>query len=223
MKLHILASLILLATPEAGLCDAVDDIVVEQMKVSQLPGVAVAIVDDGTVTKLAGYGDANLEWAGKVDVDTRFQLASATKIFTGILLMRSVEQGKVSLDDPISKFFPGSPDSWSKIRVRQLANHSSGLNEDLGQPRPKSLEDAVAASMKQPLVYEPGTEARYGFTDFTILRAIIEKVNGVNLPDLLDRELVGPLGLPGTGFAMAAEEDGVRTGELIRKRASIYG
>lgn len=223
MKSPIFAGLILLATPQAALCDVVDDVVVEQMKVSKLPGVAVAIIDDGTVTKLAGYGDANLEWPAKVDVDTRFQLASATKIFTGILLMRSVEQGRVSLDDPISKFFPGAPVSWSKIRVRQLANHSSGLNEDLGQPRPKSLADAVAAAMKQPLAYEPGTEARYGFTDFTILRAIIEKVYALSLPELLDRELVAPLGLTGTGFAMAAEEDAVRTGELIRKRASIYG
>ena len=73
-----------------------------------------------------------------------------------------VEQGRLSLDDPISTFFPGAPESWSGVHVRQLANHTSGLNEDLGQPRPKTLAGAVAASMKQPLAYEPGTEARYG-------------------------------------------------------------
>ena len=141
--------------------DQIDDIVTEQMKVSHLPGVAVAIVDHGRVTKLATYGEANLEWPAKVDPDTRFQLASATKLFTGILLMRAVEQGRLSLDDPISTFFP-APESWSGVHVRQLANHTSGLNEDLGQPRPKTLAGAVAASMKQPLAYEPGTEARYG-------------------------------------------------------------
>ena len=203
--------------------DQVDNIVSEQMKVSHLPGVAVAIVDKGRVTKLATYGDANLEWPARVDPDTRFQLASATKVFTGILLMRAVEQGRLSLDDPISNFFPGAPESWSRIHVRQLANHTSGLNEDLGQPGPKTLAEAVAASMKQPLAYEPGTEARYGFTDFTILRAVIERVGGASLPQLLDSELVKPLGLKQTGFAMAEDEGMVRTGELIHKRASIYG
>jgi CubicO group peptidase (beta-lactamase class C family) len=203
--------------------DPIDALITEQMKVSHLPGVAVAIVDQGKVTKLAGYGAANLEWPANVDADTRFQLASATKLFTAILLMREVEQGKLSLDDPIAKFFPGAPADWSKIQVRQLANHTSGLKENLGQPKPRTVADAVAASMKQPLAYAPGTEARYGFTDFTILRAIIEAAGGASLPQLLEREIVKPLGLTATGFAMADDDGTVRTGELIQKRASIYG
>ena len=215
-----LAAVLFAAVPAR--IDQIDVIVTEQMKVSHLPGVAVAIVDNGRVTKLATYGDANLEWPARVDPDTRFQLASATKVFTGILLMHAVEQGRLSLDDAISNFFPDAPESWSRIRVRQLANHTSGLNEDLGQPRPTTVAAAVAASMKQPLAYEPGTEARYGFTDFTILRAIIEKVGGAPLPQLLDRELAKPLGLAETGFAMAEDDGTVRTGELIHKRASIY-
>jgi CubicO group peptidase (beta-lactamase class C family) len=213
-------ALLLLAAP--AVADPVDDIIREQMQISHLPGVAVAIVDAGRVTKLAGYGQANLEWPAKVDADTRFQLASATKLFTAILLMRSVEQGRLSLDDPISRFFPDAPDSWSRITVRQLANHTSGLSEDLGQPRPTTVSAAVVAAMKQPLAYPTGSEARYGFTDFTILRAVIEKATGTDLPKLLDREIAQPLGLSATGFAMATDGE-VRTGELILKRASIYG
>ena len=209
-----------LAAPAAA--DPVDDIIAEQMAVSHLPGVAVAIVDNGRVTKLSGYGDANLEWPARVDPDTRFQLASATKLFTAILLMKQVERGLLSLDDPLSKHFPGAPESWSRIRVRQLANHTSGLSENLGQPAPKTVADAVAAAMKQPLAYEPGSEARYGFTDFTILRAVIEKAGGASLPELLERELTRPLGLSATGFAMARDDGSVRTGELIARRASTY-
>ena len=93
---------------------------------------------------------------------------------------------------------------------------------DLGQPRPTTVSAAVAAAMKQPLAYPTGSEARYGFTDFTILRAVIEKVTGTELPTLLDREIAKPLGFSSTGFAMATDGD-VRTGELIPKRASIYG
>jgi CubicO group peptidase (beta-lactamase class C family) len=222
MRNLILAfALIAAGTAPAG-ADTIDDIVIEQMRVSHLPGVAVAIVDRGRVTKLAGYGDANLEWPAKVDAETPFQLASATKLFTAILLMQMVEQGRLSLDDPLSKHFDGAPESWSRIRVRQLANHTSGLSEDLGEPRAKNLAEAVAAAMKQPLAYQPGTDARYGFTDFTILRAVLEKAGGLPLPQLLERELAAPLGLTATGFAMAEDVGGVRTGELIPKRASIY-
>lgn len=222
MRVQALAALVTLMLPMPVFADEVDRVIADQMEASHLPGVAVAIIDAGEISKLSGYGDANLEWPAKVDADTRFQLASATKLFTGVLLMRAVEQGKLSLDDTISKFFPGAPASWSFIRVRQLANHTSGLSENLGQPRPKTIEEAVAASMKQPLAYEPGTEARYGFTDFTVLRAILEQVNDATLPAILDRELIRPLGLTGTGFALAEENGRIRTGELVRKRASIY-
>jgi CubicO group peptidase (beta-lactamase class C family) len=223
MKFQLAGAFALLCVAQPALADPVDSIVADQMRASHLPGVAVAVVDEGRVTKLAGYGHANLEWPAKVDADTRFQLASATKLFTAILLMRQVEQGRLSLDDPLSKYLAGAPESWSRIKVRQLANHTSGLSEDLGKPSPKTVAEAVAAAMKQPLAYEPGTEARYGFTDFTILRAIIEKVGGATLPELLERELAKPLGLKSTGFAMADDDGTVRTGELIRKRASIYG
>jgi CubicO group peptidase (beta-lactamase class C family) len=63
------------------------------MKASHLPGVAIAIVDKGRITKLAGNGNASLEWPAKVDPDRRFQLASATKLFTAILLMRPSRTG----------------------------------------------------------------------------------------------------------------------------------
>ena len=225
MRLFSLALLALLAlatsvTPARA--DPIDDVVREQMAVSHLPAVAVAVVDRGRVTKLKAYGQANLEWPAAADADTRFQLASATKIFTAILLMRQVEQGRLSLDDPIAKFFTGAPESWSRIAVRQLANHSSGLAEHLGTPAPKTVEEAVAASMREPLAYEPGSEARYGFTDFTILRAILEKVGGLPLPALLEREIVAPLGLTSTGFALAVDDGNVRTGEVLPRRASIY-
>lgn len=202
--------------------DHIDMIVTDQMDASNLPGVAVAVVQNGEVTKLSGYGIANLEWNARVDPDTRFQLASATKIFTAVALMRLVEQRRLTLDQPISDFFDEAPESWRSITVRMLANHTSGLDENLGEPRPKTAGDTVAAAMKRPLAYKPGSEARYGFTDFTILRAVLEKATGTSLPEILRNEITGPLGMAATGFAMAAEDDGVRTGEVLTKRSSIY-
>ena len=167
--------------------DAIDDIVREQMAVSHIPGAAVAVVERGKAVKLRGYGEANLEWPSPVDPDTRFQLASATKLFTGVLLMRLAEREALALDAPIARFFNGAPPDWRRITVRQLANHSSGLPDDLGTPRPKTVEAIVAAAMARPLAYQPGTEARYGFTDFVVLRAILEKVSGKPLPAAPER------------------------------------
>jgi CubicO group peptidase (beta-lactamase class C family) len=144
-------------------------------------------------------------------------------VFTGVLLMKLVEVGKVSLDDPVSRWFPEAPASWSQIRVRQLANHTSGLSDQLEGAGLDTVEGTVAAAMKAPLAYVPGTEARYGLTDFTVLRAIMEKASGRTLPELLKQEITGPLGLTNTGFAMANEYGPVRVADIIPKRASVYG
>src|SRR5829696_1858487 len=192
LSLLLFAFALIGATPLRA--DPIDDIVREQMAVSHIPGVAVAIVERGKTVKLAGYGEANLEWPSSVDVNTRFQLASATKLFTGVLLMRLVERRALSLDEPVARFFDGAPADWRRITVRQLANHSSGLPEDLGTPAPKTVAAIVAAAMARPLAYEPGAEERYGFTDFVVLRAILEKVSGKPLPTLLNDEIAAPLG-----------------------------
>jgi len=210
-------------SPAGATPDRIDAIVASQMKISDIPGAAVAVIQRGRVTKIKGYGLANLEWSAPTDTDTRFQLASATKIFTGVLLMRLVERGAVSLDDPLTRWFPDAPQSWASIRVRQLANHTSGLSDNLGADRPKTLDGIVKAAMAAPLAYQPGTEARYGFTDFAILRAVLEKASGLSLPALLDREIAKPLALRSTGFAMATEDGNVRMADVILRRAGVYG
>ncbi|MFL9841945.1 serine hydrolase domain-containing protein [Sphingomonas sp. ST-64] len=203
--------------------DAVDAIVRRQMALNTIPGAAVAIVDHGRIVKIGTYGIANLEWSAPVGRDTRFQLASVTKMFTGVLLMRLVERGKVGLDDPLTRWFPDAPHSWATISVRQLANHSSGLAEQWGASRQATVEEIIAKAMQTPLAYVPGTEARYGFTDFTVLRAILEKAGGNQLPQLLTEELFAPLGMGSTGFAMATDDGSVRIGEVLPRRASVYG
>jgi hypothetical protein len=91
----LLAVLLVAGTASA---DPIDDLVQRQVQRAHIPGVAVAVVDDGKVTKLQGYGLANLEWAAPVGPDTTFQLASTTKLFTGILLLRLVEKGQLALE-----------------------------------------------------------------------------------------------------------------------------
>jgi len=214
---------LLLVTPARAGSDPVDTIVRRQMQRNTIPGAAVAIVERGRIVKIATYGTANLEWGAPVGRDTRFQLASTTKMFTGVLLMRLVEQGKLKLDDPLTRWFPDAPQSWTGIKVRQLADHSSGLAEQWGAARDATVEGVVAKAMATPFAYAPGTEARYGFTDFTVLRAILEKAGGKPLPQLLRDELFAPLDMHDTGFAMATDDGTVRIGEVLPHRASVYG
>lgn len=203
--------------------DRVDAILHRQMALNTIPGAAVAIVDHGRIVKIATYGMANLEWDAPVGPDTRFQLASVTKMFTGVLLMRLVEQGKVGLDDPLTRWFPEAPPTWAGISVRQLANHSSGLAEQWGAARDATVDQIVAKAISTPLAYAPGSEARYGFTDFTVLRAILEKAGGKPLPQLLTEELFAPLGMTSTGFAMATDDGSPRGTRPSRPRFQANG
>jgi len=222
MKPAFLA-IVLLVCASATRADPIDDIVRDALARSHIPGAAVAVIERGRIVKLAAYGMANLEWQAKVDVDTAFQLASATKIFTGIALMRLVERGRLSLDDPLSKFFAGAPASWRTIRVAQLATHTSGLDDDLGQPRPQTVEAIVAAAKQRPLVYAPGSEARYGFTDFVVLRAVLEIAAGKALPAIFDDEIFKPLHLDAPRFAFARNQGtSIRSADVVPHRASIH-
>lgn len=217
----VAAAFLLSAAPACA--DAVDDVVRQYMDASHIPGAAVAVVRDGRLEKLQGYGVANLEWNGVVTPDTPFQIASVSKAFTGVVLMRLVERGELSLDDPVSRWLPDTPAAWAPITVRHLAGHTSGLPEGLNLAANATVAEAVAAAKARPLAYEPGTRSQYGLTDFIVLTAVMEKASGLGFPELLEREVVKPLGLKATGFVFMREAGRVRTWELLPGRASTYG
>lgn len=205
------------------LADPVDDLVETYMEASHIPGAAIAVIEDGRITKLAGYGSANLEWDAPVTPDTPFQTASASKIFAGVVLMRLVEQGALSLDAPLTKFFDGAPDAWAGITVRNLASHTSGLAEVRNRASGATPAEVAAEAMLLPLAYPTGTESRYGLTDFVVMTAIMEKISGLTYPELVRREVSEPLGLNHTGFTLLREGGMVRTAEIMPGRARVYG
>src|SRR6185369_15058004 len=123
--------------------DGIDDYLRAQMVKNHIPGLAVAIVRQQKIIKLKGYGTANLEWNQPVTPDTLFQIASSTKPFTGTALMMLVEDGKISLDDKISKYLPGAPAAWQNITIRQLATHSSGLSNNVPVKPDADIEEFV--------------------------------------------------------------------------------
>ncbi|HZJ37524.1 MAG TPA: serine hydrolase domain-containing protein, partial [Chthoniobacterales bacterium] len=112
-------------------CQAADragDFVTQYIKKKQIPGCAVMVRHNGKIVLCAGYGVANLEHNVPVTAQTVFQSGSMGKQFTSMAIMMLVEDRKLSLEDPISKYLT-VPASWSKITVRHLLTHTSGLGD----------------------------------------------------------------------------------------------
>jgi len=202
--------------------DEVDEYIDSIMKKAHIPGAAVAIVRDGKVEKMATYGLANLEWDAKTAPDTAFQIASTTKVFTGTLLMRLVQEGRIGLADPISKHLPDAPDAWTTITVRHLAAHASGMKNDAVSLGLSSMTEAYEAARHAPMLYEPGERSEYGTTDFIVLAHILERITGQSFQELLQSRIFGPLGFSCTYFDNASENGQTRFGDLVPRRATVY-
>ena len=203
--------------------DPVDAYVHTVMEKHHVPGVAVAIIRDGKVEKLATYGVADLESEAKVGPDTAFQIASATKVFTGTLVMRLVQEGKLELDAPLSKYLPDAPERWKAITVRHLAAHTSGLQNNPEDENPAaSVAERYEAAKKKPLAYPPGTRSEYALTDFVVLTHVLEKVTGQGFEELLRGRVFGPLGFTCTRYEHARQQGPVRIADVIPRRANTY-
>src|ERR1700704_1641528 len=139
--------------------DAVDGIVVAEMKRQYSPGVAIAIVKNGRPVKVAGYGLANIEDQAKVTSTTFFQTGSGGKQFVAALVLLLVNDGKLKLDEPLSAYLPNAPPAWHSMTIRRLLTHTSGMDDvdraiDL---RKDYTEDALLESAyKVPPLSPPG-------------------------------------------------------------------
>lgn len=107
--------------------DFVDKAVAAEMQQQKIPGVAVAVILNGKVVKEKGYGLANVELNVPVTGETAFKIGSISKPLIAIGVMRLVEEGKIGLDDPVSKYFKDAPATWKDITIRHLLSHTSGI------------------------------------------------------------------------------------------------
>jgi CubicO group peptidase (beta-lactamase class C family) len=179
--------------------DRIDTFVQEEMARQKVPGVAVAIVHRGSVVKAQGYGMANLEHEVPVTPTTIFQSGSLGKQFTATAVMLQVEDGKLALDDPVTKFFPEAPDTWRAITIRHLLTHTSGIPDyTSGQvDYRKDYNDADLARLafQLPLEFPPGSRWNYSNTGYVLLGLTVRKVSGSFYGDVLAARVFQPLGM----------------------------
>ena len=170
-------------------------------------GAVLVAVDDQPVLR-QGVGLADRELGVANTPETRFRIGSITKQFTATAILQLAEAGKLSIDDPVSKYYAAAPASWAKVTVRTLLTHTSGIPTYTAIPGffdstarlPHTPEELIRLTQDKPLEFEPGTQFAYDNTGYVILGYIIEKVSGQTYADYLQSHIFGPLGMTGSGY-----------------------
>jgi CubicO group peptidase (beta-lactamase class C family) len=204
---------------------AIDRYVTAEMARERIPGLELGIYRGGLPVLEKGYGQADLEWQAPVTPQTLMQSGSVGKQFTATAVMMLVEQGKVDLDDSITRYFPDAPDSWKPIKVKNLLSHTSGLAEyeddsRTGPDGPFYLrldftdEELLHKVEALPIEYAPGSGWDYRNTNYLLLGFLIHKVTGQFYGDYLHDHIFAPLGMTSTRI--------ISDTDIIPGRASGY-
>jgi CubicO group peptidase (beta-lactamase class C family) len=178
--------------------DSIDDYINSEMQKRKIPGLALLVVRDGKTIKAQGYGFANVELQAPVKPETVFQSGSVGKQFTATAVMMLVEEGKLSLDDPLTKFFPEAPASWKSVRVRHLLSHTGGFGdypENFDYHHDRTEDQMLKLVEKQALAFPPGSRWAYSNLGYLTLGVVIHRVTGKFYGDFLHERIFQPLGM----------------------------
>jgi D-alanyl-D-alanine carboxypeptidase len=187
------------AIDDAATTAQIDAVTQEWLDSTSAPSASIAVVRNGIVTYARAYGKARIAPEMAATRSTRYAIDSVSKEFTAAAVLLLVEKGKLSLDDPAGKWFPDLGDA-SKVTVRQLLTHTSGLRDywpqDFVPPEmlhPTSIEGILNEWARRPLDFEPGTQWQYSNTGYVLAGAVVEKVAGEPLVEFLQRQIFAPL------------------------------
>jgi CubicO group peptidase (beta-lactamase class C family) len=181
--------------------DVVDNYVRAEMTKQRIPGLALLVARRGQVIRAQGYGLANVELQVPVKPETIFQSGSVGKQFTATAVMMLVEEGKIGLGDPLTKYFPDAPPSWKKVTIRELLSHTAGFTDypkgfDMRRDYTEAAQLKIVESI--PLAFPPGTSWSYSNLGFLTLGILIHKVTGEFYGDFLQEHIFQPLDMQTT-------------------------
>jgi CubicO group peptidase (beta-lactamase class C family) len=178
---------------------SIDRLVTRTLADTGVPSAEIAIVRDGRLVLDKAYGKANEGLPARPGLP--YQIASNSKQFTAMAILLLRDQGKLSLDDPVSKYIPGITQG-DRITIRELLSHTSGLQDFWPQDYmfadmtvPTTPQHIVDKWAKKPLDFAPGTRWQYSNTGYVVAGMIVEKVSGEPLLTFLDQHVFAPLGM----------------------------
>ncbi|UOD31733.1 beta-lactamase family protein [Massilia violaceinigra] len=196
---------------------AVLDYIRAQMQERRIPGLQIVVIRQQKVVLSAALGVANLQHRVAVGEHTVFSINSATKAVTGVAIMQLVDQGKLALQAPVSRYLDGLPAPWQAVTVAQLLNHTSGLPDLLdgeGDLLPGGMEGAWKAALAAPVQFAPGQRFSYNQTNYVLLGKIIDRLSGQPFLDFIRHKQFDVVGMPGSSFG--------DTGDIIMDKANSY-
>ncbi|HSU12990.1 serine hydrolase domain-containing protein [Longimicrobium sp.] len=188
----------------ARLAMQLDSIARHAMEYQSIPGLSVVIVKDGRVVMERGYGVVNPPRERAATARTEYQIASVSKQFTAAAILRLNEQGRLSLDDAVTRYVDGLPPVYQEVTIRRLLNHTAGVPNfteflrEFHQPlAPARLVEELAS---RTLQFAPGTAFHYSNSGYYLLGLVIEEVTGQGYADYLRDQFFTPLGLGDTHY-----------------------
>jgi CubicO group peptidase (beta-lactamase class C family) len=207
----------LLVTSSVGASESLDNLVRDYMQTSGAPGVSIIVIKDDKIVHDGAYGLASVELAAPVTKETVYQIASTTKVFTGVAIMMLVEQGKISLSQHIREIVSGLPEAWDQVTVQHLLTHTSGIPDALdehGRAIAESPDRLFEILETVPVSFAPGDGWSYNQTGYVLAGEIIRLRTGLSFDEFCQKHIFDPLGMKSTSFG------GVH--RLIANRASAY-
>jgi len=195
---RLLGPVLLALVAASGAADEVDDYLVTEMAARRIPGLALAVARGGAIVRTSEYGLANVELAAPVGEESVFPIASLDKELTAAGVMRLVERGQVTLDDPLGMYVEGP---WRGVRLRHLLSHTSGLPDEvaptaLGRLLSEySTEELLAHIRQLEPVAPPGERFLYSDANFVLAQLVIESAGGEPWRVFMEREIFGRAGM----------------------------
>jgi CubicO group peptidase (beta-lactamase class C family) len=189
--------------------DDAESFLKHEMNELHIPGMQVAVVKQGKILFLRSYGIANIQDSVPVDDKSVFAINSCTKAFTGVAIMQLVEEGKIDLSAPVSRYLDGLPTDWQPITIKQLITHISGLPDILrvmAEGPEKMNEEEIWEKVKAiPLEFPTGEQYSYNQTNYALLGKIIDKLNGKPFAQMFKERQFQIAGMPNTVFGDAKD------------------
>jgi CubicO group peptidase (beta-lactamase class C family) len=187
------------STLDPQLRSAIDDATQQVLKATGVPSASLAVVQDGKIAYVQAYGSAKLDPQTNATTAMRYSIGSISKQFTAAAILLLAQEGKLSLDDPVSKYVSGLTDG-DKITIRELLSHTSGYQDYFPQDyvpplmlKPITAEQIMDMWARKPLDFQPGTKWQYSNTNYVIAGVIVEKVSGKSLMQFLTEKVFTPL------------------------------
>ena len=221
LRPHTLFILLCLTTAclqaQTSLDSSVREYVKAEMERQHIPGLSLLVAKDGKIVLAEGFGLSNVDLQVPVKLETIFQSGSMGKQFTATAVMMLVEEAKVGLEDPLTKYFPDAPAAWKEVTVRELLSHTGGFGDypkDFDFRKDYSEDDLLKIAGAIPLAFPPGTKWEYSNLGYLTLGVLIHRVTGKFYGDFLQERIFQPLGMTSTRIISEAD--------IIPNRAAGY-